>query len=148
VLDTGARGSLTTFAQRGIGDVAISWENEAHLALHESGGDKFELVVPSVSVLAEPTVAVVDTVALRRGTRAVAQAYLEFLYTPEGQEIAARHYYRPRDPAVLEKYRAQFAQVELVDIAHFGGWKAAQKQHFATGGIFDQVTGAQGAARP
>jgi sulfate/thiosulfate transport system substrate-binding protein len=140
VLDTGARGSLTTFAQRGIGDVAISWENEAHLALHESDGGNFEIVVPSVSVLAEPAVAVVDTVALRRGTRALAQAYLEFLYTPEGQEIAARHYYRPRDAAVLEKYRAQFAQVELVDIGHFGGWKVAQKEHFATGGVFDQLT--------
>jgi sulfate/thiosulfate transport system substrate-binding protein len=140
VLDTGARGSLTTFAQRGIGDVAIAWENEAHLALHESDGGKLEIVVPSVSVLAEPAVAVVDTVALRRGTRALAQAYLEFLYTPEGQEIAARHYYRPRDAAVLEKYRAQFAQVELVDIEHFGGWKVAQKEHFATGGVFDQLT--------
>jgi len=147
VLDTGARGSLTTFAQRGIGDVAISWENEAHLALHESGGDQFEIVVPSVSVLAEPTVAVVDTVALRRGTRPIAQAYLEFLYTPEGQEIVARHYYRPRDASVLEKYRAQFAQVELVDIGHFGGWKIAQKEHFANGGIFDQITGAQGAEK-
>jgi len=148
VLDTGARGSLTTFAQRGIGDVAISWENEAHLALHEAGGEQFELVVPTVSVLAEPTVAVVDTVALRRGTRAIAQAYLEFLYTPEGQEIVARHYYRPRDAGVLEKYRAQFAQVELVDIGHFGGWKVAQKEHFASGGVFDQITGAQGAEKP
>jgi sulfate/thiosulfate-binding protein len=148
VLDTGARGSLTTFAQRGLGDVAISWENEAHLALHENGGEKFEIVVPSVSVLAEPAVAVVDNVALRRGTRALAQAYLEFLYTPEGQEIAARHYYRPRDAAVLEKYRAQFAQVELVDISHFGGWKVTQKEHFATGGVFDEITGAQGGEKP
>ena len=140
VLDTGARGSLTTFAQRGIGDVAISWENEAHLALQERGAEKFEIVVPSISVLAEPSVAVVDKVALRRGTRAVAQAYLEFLYTPEGQEIAAKHFYRPRDAAVAAKYASQFANVELVDIAHFGGWKLAQKQHFATGGIFDQIT--------
>jgi sulfate transport system substrate-binding protein len=140
VLDTGARGSLTTFAQRGIGDVAIAWENEAHLALNESGGDNFEIVVPSVSVLAEPAIAVVDAVVLRRGTQALAQAYLEFLYTPEGQEIVARHFYRPRDAAVLEKYRAQFAQVELVDIGHFGGWKAVKKEHFATGGIFDQIT--------
>ncbi|HTU67422.1 MAG TPA: sulfate ABC transporter substrate-binding protein [Steroidobacteraceae bacterium] len=146
VLDTGARGSLTTFAQRNIGDVAISWENEAHLALHEDGGGKFEIVVPSVSVLAEPSVAVVDKVALRRGTREIAQAYLEFLYTPEGQEIAAKHFYRPRDAAVLEKYREQFAQVELVDIGHFGGWKVAQKEHFASGGIFDQVTTARSAA--
>jgi sulfate transport system substrate-binding protein len=140
VLDTGARGSLTTFAQRGIGDVAISWENEAHLALQEHGGSNFEIVVPSISVLAEPSVAVVDKVALRRGTRAVAQAYLEFLYTPEGQEIAAKHFYRPRDAAVAAKYANQFANVELVDISHFGGWKQAQKQHFATGGIFDQIT--------
>ncbi len=115
VLDTGARGSLTTFAQRGIGDVAISWENEAHLALRERGSALFEIVVPSISVLAEPSVAVVDKVVLRRGTRAVAQAYLEFLYTPEGQEIAAQNFYRPRDAAVAAKYASQFAQVELVD---------------------------------
>jgi len=100
-----------------------------------------------VSVLDEPAVAVVDNVALRRNTRALAQAYLEFLYTPEGQEIVARHYYRPRDAAVLEKYRAQFAQVDLVDIGHFGGWKVAQKEHFATGGVFDQITAATPAAK-
>jgi sulfate/thiosulfate-binding protein len=146
VLDTGARGSLTTFAQRGIGDVAISWENEAHLALQEAGGEKFEIVVPSVSVLAEPAVAVVDKVVLRRGSRELAEAYLHFLYTPEGQEIVARHYYRPRDAAVLEKYRAQFAQIELVDIGHFGGWKVAQKEHFASGGVFDQITTARATA--
>jgi sulfate/thiosulfate transport system substrate-binding protein len=140
VLDTGARGSLTTFAQRGIGDVAISWENEAHLALREHGPQQFEIVVPSVSVLAEPSVAVVDKVVLRRGTRAVAHAYLEFLYTAEGQEIAARNFYRPRDAAVAAKFAQQFAAVEMVDIAHFGGWKLAQKEHFATGGIFDQIT--------
>ena len=146
VLDTGARGALTTFAQRGIGDIAISWENEAHLALRESGADKFEIVVPSISMLAEPSVAVVDKVVLRRGTREVAEAYLEFLYTPAGQEIAAKHFYRPRDAAMLEKYRAQFAQVELVNIGHFGGWKAAQSQHFASGGIFDQITAAHTSA--
>jgi sulfate/thiosulfate-binding protein len=140
VLDTGARGSLTTFAQREIGDVAISWENEAHLALRELGRAKFEIVVPSVSVLAEPSVAVVDKVVLRRGTRAVAQAYLEFLYTPEGQEIIAQNDYRPRDAAVAARHADQFAQVELIDIEHFGGWKLAQKTHFATGGIFDQIT--------
>ena len=140
VLDTGARGSLTTFAQRGIGDVAISWENEAHLALRERGGSAFEIVVPSISVLAEPSVAVVDKVVLRRGTRAVAEAYLQFLYSPEGQEIAAKHFYRPRDAAVLAKYASQFANVELVTIEHFGGWKLAQQEHFAGGGIFDQVT--------
>jgi len=140
VLDTGARGSLTTFAQRGIGDVAISWENEAHLALREQGKEKFEIIMPSVSMLAEPSVAVVDKVVLRRGTRAVAQAYLEFLYTPEGQEIAARNFYRPRDTAVAAKYASRFAPVEMIEIAHFGGWKLAQKEHFATGGIFDQLT--------
>jgi len=140
VLDTGARGSLTTFAQRGIGDVAISWENEAHLALRERGGNTFEIVVPSISVLAEPSVAVVDKVVLRRGTRAVAEAYLQFLYSPEGQEIAAKHFYRPRDAAVLAKYASQFANVELVTIEHFGGWKLVQQEHFAGGGIFDQIT--------
>src|SRR3954469_1278477 len=140
VLDTGARGALTTFAQREIGDVAISWENEAHLALQEMKDHHFEIVVPSVSVLAEPSVAVVDKVVLRRGTRAVAQAYLEFLYTPEGQEIAAKNFYRPRNPDVAAKYADQFAQVELVGIDHFGGWKLTQKLHFATGGIFDQIT--------
>jgi sulfate transport system substrate-binding protein len=144
VLDTGARGSLTTFVQRGIGDVVISWENEAHLALREHSHGEFEIVVPSISMLAEPSVAVVDKVVLRRGTRAVAQAYLEFLYSPEGQEIAAQNFYRPRDPAVAAKYAGQFAQTELVTIAHFGGWKLAQKEHFATGGIFDQITTAAG----
>ena len=140
VLDTGARGSLTTFAQRGIGDVAISWENEAHLALRERSSAQFEIVVPSISMLAEPSVAVVDKVVLRRGTRVLAEAYLQFLYSPEGQEIAARNFYRPRDTAVAAKYAAQFAQTELVTIAHFGGWKLAQKEHFATGGVFDQIT--------
>jgi sulfate transport system substrate-binding protein len=140
VLDTGARGSLTTFAQRGIGDVAISWENEAHLALRELGSEKFEIVVPSISVLAEPSVAVVDKVVLRRGTRVAAQAYLEFLYSPEGQEIAAKNFYRPRDAAVAAKYASQFAQVELVTIEHFGGWKLVQNEHFANGGVFDQIT--------
>ncbi len=140
VLDTGARGSLTTFAQRDIGDVAICWENEAHLALREMAAKKFELVVPAISILAEPSVAVVDKVVLRRGTREVAQAYLEFLYTPEGQEIAARNYYRPRNAEIAAKYAAQFDKVELVGIDHFGGWKLAQKTHFASGGVFDQIT--------
>jgi sulfate/thiosulfate-binding protein len=146
VLDTGARASLTTFAQREIGDVAISWENEAHLALRELGRDRLEIVVPSVSVLAEPSVAVVDKVVLRRGTRHVAEAYLQFLYTPEGQEIAARNYYRPRNAAIAEKYREQFAALELVGIDHFGGWARVQEQHFAAGGVFDQITGAVAAA--
>lgn len=140
VLDTGARGSLTTFAQRAIGDVAISWENEAHLALREMPEQKLEIVVPTVSMLAEPSVAVVDKVVLRRGTRAVAKAYLEFLYTPEAQEIAARNYYRPRDEAVAARFARQFAAVELVSIDHFGGWQLAQKEHFSTGGVFDQIT--------
>src|SRR5688572_29336631 len=131
VLDTGARGALTTFAQRQIGDVAISWENEAHLALREMAANKFEIVVPSISVLAEPSVAVVDKVVLRRGTREAAEGYLGFLYTPEGQEIAAKNFYRPRNPEIAARYAAQFAQVELVDIEHFGGWKLVQKQHFA-----------------
>ena len=140
VLDTGARGALTTFAQRAIGDVAISWENEAHLALREMAAQKLEIVVPSISVLAEPSVAVVDKVVLRRGTREVAQAYLEFLYSPEGQELVAKNYYRPRSADIAAKYADQFARVELVGIDHFGGWKLAQKTHFATGGIFDQIT--------
>jgi len=139
VLDTGARGSLTTFAQRGIGDVFISWENEAILAVKEIGADKFQIVVPSVSILAEPPVAVVDKVALRRGTADVARAYLEYLYSPEGQEIVARHYYRPRDPTVAARHASLFPKVNLVTIADFGGWAAAQKMHFADGGVFDKI---------
>jgi sulfate transport system substrate-binding protein len=139
VLDTGARGSLTTFAQRGIGDVFISWENEAFLAVKEIGVDKFEIVVPSLSILAEPPVAVVDKVALRKGTADVARAYLEHLYSKEGQEIAAKHYYRPRDPEVAAKYVNLFPKVDLVTIADFGGWAAAHKKHFADGGVFDKI---------
>jgi sulfate transport system substrate-binding protein len=139
VLDTGARGSLTTFAQRGIGDVFVSWENEAFLAVKEIGADKFEIVVPSISILAEPPVAVVDKVALRRGTADLARAYLEYLYSKEGQEIIARHYYRPRDPEVAAKYASVFPKVNLVTIADFGGWAAAQKKHFADGGVFDRI---------
>jgi sulfate/thiosulfate transport system substrate-binding protein len=140
VLDTGARGSLTTFAQRNLGDVAISWENEAHLALREMQAQHFEIVVPSISMLAEPSVAVVDKVVLGRKTRDVAEAYLQFLYTSEGQEICARNFYRPRDPTVAAKYADKFAQVELVSIDHFGGWKLAQKEHFASGAVFDQIS--------
>lgn len=140
VLDTGARGSLTTFAQRGIGDVLISWENEAFLATKEIGAGKFEIVVPSISILAEPPVAVVDKVALRKGTSDVARAYLEYLYSKEGQEIVAKHYYRPRDPEVAARYASLFPRVNLVTIADFGGWAAAQKKHFADGAIFDQAT--------
>ena len=140
VLDTGARGSTTTFAQRGIGDVLIAWENEAFLAVREFGADKFQIVVPSLSILAEPPVAVVDKVALRRGTTDVARAYLEYLYSKTGQEIAARHYYRPRDPAVAAKYANVFPKVNLVTIADFGGWTRAQATHFADGGTFDRIS--------
>jgi sulfate/thiosulfate transport system substrate-binding protein len=140
VLDTGARAALTTFAQRNIGDVFISWENEAWLATRELGPDKFEIVVPSISILAEPSVAVVDKVVLRRGTRAVAEEYLRYLYTPEGQEIAARHYYRPRNPQVAAKHQGLFPKLELATIKDFGGWGKAQKEHFGDGGVFDQIT--------
>jgi sulfate/thiosulfate-binding protein len=140
VLDTGARGSTTTFVQRGLGDVLVAWENEAMLAQRELGADKFELVVPSVSILAEPPVAVVDTVALRRGTRDVAQAYLGYLYSKEGQEIIAKNFYRPRDPQVAARYTQQFPQLKLATIADFGGWTQAQRTHFSDGGVFDQIT--------
>jgi sulfate/thiosulfate-binding protein len=143
VLDTGARGSTTTFAQRGIGDVLIAWENEAFLAVKEFGADKFQIVVPSLSILAEPPVAVVDKVALRRGTTDVARAYLEYLYSKTGQEIAARHYYRPRDPEVAARYANMFPKVNLVTIADFGGWTRAQATHFADGGTFDRISARQ-----
>ncbi len=140
VLDAGARGSTTTFVERGIGDVLITWENEALLATHELGADKFEIVVPSVSILAEPPVAVVDRVADKRGTRAVAQAYLEFLAGDEGQELSAKHYYRPRSPAVAARYAAQFPKLNLFTVDEvFGGWHKAQAAHFADGGNFDQI---------
>jgi sulfate transport system substrate-binding protein len=140
VLDTGARGSLTTFTERGIGDVLISWENEAHLATKELGSDKFEIVSPSISILAEPPVAVVDKNVDKKGTRKVAEAYLNYLYTPEGQEIAGKNFYRPRDAKVAEKYKAQFSPVKLFTIDEvFGGWAKAQKTHFDDGGIFDQI---------
>jgi sulfate/thiosulfate transport system substrate-binding protein len=140
VLDSGARGSTTTFIQRGLGDVLLAWENEAFLAMKELGPDKVEIVAPSLSILAEPPVAVVDRVVDKRGTRAAAEEYLRFLYTPEGQEIAARHYYRPRLEAVARKYAATFPKVGLVTIDEvFGGWAKAQKTHFADGGVFDQI---------
>jgi sulfate/thiosulfate transport system substrate-binding protein len=142
VLDSGARGSTTTFVERGIGDVLISWENEAFLAQKELGKDKLEIVVPSVSILAEPPVAVVDKVVDKRGTRQVATAYLEYWYTPEAQEIAARNYYRPRNQDVAAKYGEQFANVKLFTIDEvFGGWDKAQSTHFADGGVFDQIYG-------
>jgi sulfate/thiosulfate-binding protein len=141
VLDTGARGATTTFVQRGIGDVLIAWENEALLALKELGPDQFEMVVPSISILAEPPVAVVDKIVDKHGTRKVAEAYLQYLYSPEGQEIAAENYYRPRDPQVAAKYAANFPKVSLFTINDdlFGGWQKTQKKHFNDGGIFDQI---------
>jgi len=139
VLDTGARGSTTTFVQRGIGDVFISWENEALLAKEKLGKDQFEVVIPSLSILAEPPVSIVDKVVDRRGTRAVAEAYLKFLWTPEAQAIAAKNFYRPRLEAELAKHAATFPKLELVDIQKFGGWPAAQGKHFADNGVFDQI---------
>ena len=140
VLDSGARGSTTTFTERGIGDVLIAWENEAYLSVKELGPDKFEIVTPSISILAEPPVAVVDKVVDKKGTRKVATAYLEKLYSPIGQEIAAQNYYRPRDPKVAAKYANQFAKVKLVTIDQvFGGWQKAQKTHFNDGGVFDEI---------
>lgn len=139
VLDTGARGSTTTFVQRGIGDVLLAWENEAFLAIDELGADKLEIVVPSVSILAEPPVAVLDKNVDRKGTRKVAEAYLTYLYTPEGQELVAKHYYRPRLPQLAQKYADRFPKLALFDITKFGGWAVAQKTHFADGGVFDQI---------
>jgi len=140
VLDSGARGSTVTFVQRGIGDVLLAWENEAFLSIQELGPDKVDVVLPSLSILAEPPVTVVDKVVDKKGTRALAQAYLEYLYTPEGQEIAAKHHYRPRLEAVAKKYAASFPKINLITIdAVFGGWQKAQKTHFADGGVFDQI---------
>lgn len=140
VLDTGARGSTITFVQHGIGDVLLSWENEALLSIKQFGPDKFEIVVPSLSILAEPSVAVVDKVVDRRHTREAAEAYLKFLYTKEGQEIAARHFYRPRDPDVAKKYAGAFPALKLITVDDaFGGWAKAQKTHFDDNGTFDQI---------
>lgn len=140
VLDSGARGSTNTFVERGIGDVLLAWENEAFLAINQLGPGKFEIVVPSQSILAEPPVAVVDKNVDRKGTRAVAEAYLQYLYSPEGQEIAARHYYRPRLASVAKKYAGQFPKLKLITVDQvFGGWQNAQKRFFADGGVFDQI---------
>jgi sulfate transport system substrate-binding protein len=140
ILDSGARGSTISFTQRGLGDVLLAWENEAYLAIHEFGKDKLEIVTPSLSILAEPPVAVVDKVVDRRGTRKLAEAYLNFLYSPEGQEIAARNFYRPRSPEVAARHADQFAKVNLFTIdSVFGGWQTAQRTHFADGGVFDQI---------
>jgi sulfate transport system substrate-binding protein len=139
ILDTGARGSTITFVQREIGDVLLAWENEALLAVRELGADKLEIVVPSISILAEPPVAVVDQVVQRRGTRELAQGYLEYLYSKEAQEVIAKNYYRPRDPEIAAKYESQYPKVNLVTIDEFGGWDAAQTRHFADGGTFDRI---------
>lgn len=140
VLDSGARGSTVTFSERGIGDVLVTWENEAYLVKKEFGEDKFDVVFPSQSILAEPPVAVVDKNVDKHGTRAVAQAYLEYLYTPEGQEIAAKNFYRPTDAKVAKKYEKRFPKLKLITIDKvFGGWTKTQKDHFADGGIFDQI---------
>ena len=140
VLDAGARGSTLTFAERGIGDV-LSWETEAHLALKEFGAGRFEIVYPPSSILAEPPVALVDKVVDKRGTRGLAQAYLEYLYSPEAQELAARHAYRPGDPAVAARHAARFPKLTLFSVDEvFGGWAKAQQAHFADGGMFDQIS--------
>ncbi|MEH7110525.1 sulfate ABC transporter substrate-binding protein [Bacillus sp. JJ1764] len=140
VLDSGARGATTTFVERGIGDVLIAWENEAFLTLNELGKDKFEIVVPSLSILAEPPVTVVDKVVDKKGTREVAEAYLKYLYSEKGQEIIAKNYYRPRNESVLAKYSDEFPKINLVTIDDdFGGWKKAQEKHFNDGGTFDQI---------
>ncbi len=140
VLDSGARGSTTTFTERGIGDVLITWENEAFLALKELGADKYQIVIPSLSILAEPPVTVVDKNVDKHGTRKVAKAYLNYLYSAEGQEIAAKNYYRPTDEKVARKYATQFPKLNLITIdKEFGGWNKAQKEHFADGGVFDQI---------
>jgi sulfate/thiosulfate transport system substrate-binding protein len=142
VLDSGARGATTTFVQRSQGDVLIAWENEAFLAVNELGKDRFEIVVPSLSILAEPPVTVVDRVVDRKGTRKLAEEYLKYLYSPEGQEIVAKHYYRPIDKKVAAKYARQFPKLNLVTIDDtFGGWTKAQKAHFSDGGVFDQIYG-------
>ena len=140
VLDSGARGATVTFAQREIGDVLLAWENEAHLVLKEFGADKYEIVTPSISILAEPPVAVVEKYARRHGTTEVAKAYLQYLYSDEGQDIAGKNFYRPREAKAAAKYAGQFANLKLVTVdGEFGGWAAAQKKHFIDGGIFDQI---------
>lgn len=140
VLDSGARGSTTTFVEKGVGDVLIAWENEAFLALNELGKDKFEIVVPSISILAEPSVAVVDSVVEKKGTKEVAEAYLKYLYTDVGQEVAAKNYYRPRSEEVAAKYKDQFPEIKLFTVDEvFGGWRKAQEKHFNDGGVFDSI---------
>jgi len=141
VLDTGARGSTITFVQRGIGDVLIAWENEAYLAEQETAKGQFEIITPSISILAEPPVAIVEKNAMRKGAMDVAHAYLQYLYTPEAQELAAKYYYRPTDETIAAKFASRFPKINTVTIADFGGWKEAQKKHFDDGGTFDQIYG-------
>ena len=149
VQDTGARAATNTFVQRGIGDVLLAWENEALLAGREMGPDSFDIVRPSVSILAEPPVALIDSVVDRKGTRAVAQGYLDYLYSPEGQDIVARNFFRPSDPAVLARYAEQFPPMRLFTVdAVFGGWARAQAEHFADGGIYDRIFLAASGAPP
>lgn len=140
MLDSGARGSTTTFVEKGIGDVLITWENEAFLALKELGGDELQIVSPSISILAEPSVAVVDRVVDKKGTREVAESYLQYLYTEVGQEIVAKNYFRPRSKEVMEKYKEQFPEIQLFTINDkLGSWKEVQEKHFNDGGIFDSI---------
>ncbi|MEQ1887843.1 MAG: sulfate ABC transporter substrate-binding protein [Alphaproteobacteria bacterium] len=139
VLDTGARGATTTFVQRGIGDVLLAWENEAFLAVHEIGNGQFDIVVPSVSILAEPPVAVIDKNASKHGTLAIAREYLSFLYSKEAQTLAGKNFYRPSDPEIAAQFEDTFPKTGLLSIADFGGWKAAQKKHFDDGGVFDRI---------
>jgi sulfate transport system substrate-binding protein len=141
VLDTGARGSTTSFAERGIGDVLITWENEAYLVLKEFGADKYDVVTPAFSILAEPPVAVVETVAKKHGTTAVATEYLKYLYSKEGQEVIAKNFYRPFDKEIAAKYAKQFPAIELANVAQLGGWTAVQSKHFADDGVFDKIYG-------
>jgi sulfate transport system substrate-binding protein len=142
VLDSGARGATVTFVERGIGDVLLAWENEAYLAVKQLGPERFEILAPSVSILAEPPVTVIDKVVDKHGTRAVAEEYLRYLYSKEGQDLIARHFYRPRDPEIAAKYAAQFPAMTLVTIdGEFGGWAKAQATHFADDGTFDRIYG-------
>ncbi len=140
VLDSGARGATVTFAKREVGDVLLSWENEGYLAQQEFGQDKFDIIYPPISILAEPPATMVDKVVNRRGTRKVAEAYLQFLYTDAAQEVGAKNYYRPTVDAVAKRYASQFPKIELFTVKDvFGGWQKAQKTHFADGGVFDQI---------
>jgi sulfate/thiosulfate transport system substrate-binding protein len=139
VLDTGARGALTTFAERGVGDVLLAWENEAYLAANKLGKGQFEIITPSISILAEPPVSIVDKVTARKGTTLVAKAYLDYLYSPQAQDIIAQNYYRPVDPKTAQLYAQRFTKMQLVTIRDFGGWKKVQADHFSAGGLFDQI---------